>query len=50
MLFEAGISERDAMDLLGHADIKMTRNIYTHIRKSRKNETAALLNKIAEKF
>jgi SOS-response transcriptional repressors (RecA-mediated autopeptidases) len=26
----------DAMDLLGHADIKLTQNIYTHIRKIRK--------------
>lgn len=50
MLFEAGLSERDAMDLLGHADIKMTHNIYTHIRKSRKSETAAILNRAAEKF
>lgn len=50
MLFEAGISERDAMDLLGHADIKMTQNVYTHIRKSRREETAALLNAAAEKF
>lgn len=44
MLFEAGIPERDAMDLLGHADINMTQNIYTHIRKTRKEETAAKLN------
>lgn len=50
MLFEAGISERDAMDLLGHADIKLTHNIYTHIRKTRKEETAALLNQAAERF
>lgn len=50
MLFEAGISERDAMDLLGHADINLTKNIYTHIRKTRKEETAALLNQAAEKF
>jgi len=50
MLFEAGISERDAMDLLGHADINLTRNIYTHIRKSRKEETAVILNQAAEKF
>lgn len=50
MLFEAGISERDAMDLLGHSDINLTRNVYTHIRKSRKDETAAILNKAAEKF
>lgn len=50
MLYEAGIPERDAMDLLGHSDIKLTHNIYTHIRKSRKEETAALLNQIADTF
>lgn len=50
MLFEAGISERDAMDLLGHSDINLTRNIYTHIRKTRKEETAVRLNEAAKKF
>lgn len=50
MLFEAGISERDAMDLMGHTDINLTRNIYTHIRKTRKDEIAAVLNEAAKKF
>jgi integrase len=50
MLYEAGIEERDAMDLLGHTDIKLTHNIYTHIRKTRKEKTAATLNKAAETF
>ena len=50
MLFEAGIDERDAMDLLGHAQISMTKDIYTHIRKSRKEKTAAILNEAAKTF
>lgn len=50
MLFEAGISERDAMDLMGHTDITLTRNIYTHIRKTRKEELATILNQAAKKF
>jgi Site-specific recombinase XerD len=50
MLFEAGISERDAMDLMGHTDIALTRNIYTHIRKTRKEEIATILNQAAAKF
>lgn len=50
MLFEAGISERDAMDLMGHTDIALTRNIYTHIRKTRKEELATILNKAVKKF
>jgi len=44
ILFEAGIDVMDAMDLLGHADIKTTRNTYTHIRKLRKEHTAEKLN------
>lgn len=50
MLFEAGVSERDAMDLMGHTDITLTRNVYTHIRKTRKEELAAVLNETAERF
>ena len=50
MLYEAGVEEKDAADLLGHADINLTRNIYTHIRKTRKEDTAAKLNKAAETF
>ncbi|HWQ74710.1 MAG TPA: site-specific integrase [Syntrophomonas sp.] len=50
MLYEAGIPERDAMELLGHTDISLTHKVYTHIRRSRKEETAILLNQAAEKF
>lgn len=50
MLFEAGIDEKDAQDLLGHASIAMTRDIYTHIRQQRKSDTAKKLNEAAEKF
>ena len=34
--FEAGLSEKDAQDILGHADISTTHKIYTHIRDSRR--------------
>lgn len=44
-LFEAGIDEKDAQELLGHANISVTKDIYTHIRKTRKQKTAELLNK-----
>lgn len=44
MLFEAGISDKDAQELLGHSNITVTRNIYTHIRQSHREETAAKLN------
>jgi len=45
ILFEAGISEKDAQELLGHSDIYTTKNIYTHISKTRKKEVADILNK-----
>lgn len=44
ILFEAGIPDKDAQDLLGHSDIAITRNIYTHIRQAHRDETAAKLN------
>jgi site-specific recombinase XerD len=44
MLFEAGVDEKDAQELMGHSDIATTRNIYTHIRNKRKQETAKKLN------
>ena len=48
ILFEAGINEKDAQELLGHSSISVTRDTYTHIRKSRKEKTAEILNKFTE--
>ena len=47
MLFEAGIDVKDAQELMGHSDINLTRQIYTHIRNERKIETAKKLNDFA---
>ena len=44
ILYEAGVSDKDAQELLGHASITTTRDIYTHIRQARRDETAAKLN------
>ncbi len=44
MLFEAGIDVKDAQELMGHSDINLTRQIYTHIRSERKDETRDKLN------
>lgn len=41
MLFEAGVSDSDAQDLLGHAQIQTTKDIYTHIRESRRKKVRA---------
>ena len=38
MLFENGIAEADAQELLGHAQISTTMDIYTHIRESHKKQ------------
>lgn len=43
-LFEAGVDEKDAQEILGHADASTTKNIYTHIRESRRKQTADKLN------
>ena len=44
ILYEAGIPDKDAQELLGHSSIAVTRDIYTHIRSSRRDATAAKLN------
>ena len=44
ILYEANISDKDAQMLMGHSDITTTRNIYTHIRNSRMQQTTRQLN------
>jgi integrase len=44
ILHEAGIDPKDAQDMLGHANISTTLDIYTHITKKRRYETADKLN------
>ena len=41
MLYEADIGEKDAQDLLGHAQISTTRDIYTHIREQQRQKIKA---------
>lgn len=45
ILYEAGIDELTAMELMGHADIETTRRIYTHLRQSKRDGIADILNK-----
>ncbi|TPG84983.1 site-specific integrase [Brevibacillus laterosporus] len=40
LLFEANASIKEVQERLGHTDIKMTMNIYTHVTKSVKEQTA----------
>lgn len=44
ILYEAGIQPKMAQELLGHADLKTTLGIYTHIRQSQLNQTADTIN------
>ena len=44
ILYEAGIDERMAMDLLGHRNISTTRDIYTHISTSKRAAAEKALN------
>ncbi len=45
ILYEAGVDEGVAQTIMGHADIRTTQNIYTHIRQSKIESAAGLLEK-----
>ena len=45
LLFEWKITEKDAQQILGHADISTTQNIYTHISDTRMKQTTRDINK-----
>jgi len=44
-LYDAGIDEKSAAELMGH-DVIIMREVYTHIQESRKQKTAQKLNKL----
>lgn len=45
LLYEAGVDDKDAQEQLGHANIELTRNTYTHIRAGQRRRTAEKLNR-----
>lgn len=49
LLFEAGIPDKVAQALLGHASIAVTKDIYTHIRSTKIEEESAKLNSFVVK-
>ncbi|MGM0877580.1 MAG: tyrosine-type recombinase/integrase [Bacillota bacterium] len=48
LLFEAGASIKEVQERLGHSDIQMTMNIYTHVTDTLKEQTAAKFQKYIE--
>lgn len=42
--FEAGLDDKDAQQILGHSSIQVTKDIYTHIREQRRQQSADKLN------
>lgn len=50
LLLEAGLNTKDAQDQLGHASESVTKDIYEHIRESRRKLSAEKLNATAEIF
>ena len=42
--FDAGLAPKDASQILGHSKIELTLDIYTHIKQSRTQKTAQMLN------
>lgn len=48
LLFEAGASIKEVQERLGHSDIKMTMNIYTHVTNTVKEQTAQKFQRYIE--
>lgn len=48
LLFEAGASIKEVQDRLGHSNVQTTMNIYAHVTKNKKEETADKFAKFME--
>lgn len=44
LLFEMGVDEKDAQELMGHSSIQITHDIYTHIRQKHKTALTEKMN------
>lgn len=47
LLFESGVPMKDVKERLGHSDIQVTMNVYTHVTQDSKNKSAELFQKYA---
>lgn len=50
MLFESGIEPKDAQYYLGHADLRMTTELYTHLTEERKKKTLSKVSDYLDTF
>jgi integrase len=50
LLFEAGASIKEVQERLGHSDIQMTMNVYTHVTDTLKELTAEKFQKYIELY
>lgn len=48
MLFESGVTMKEAQERLGHSSIEMTMDVYTHLTQKTKEKTAEKLAKYAD--
>ena len=48
LLFEAGVPMKDVMERLGHSDIQTTMNVYTHVTKSSRDNSAQMFAKYVD--
>jgi integrase len=48
LLAAQGLSQRQAMELLGHASIHQTMNVYTHVYDERKRDAADLMDQLLD--
>ena len=44
LCFEADLDEKDLADIMGHSKVSLSKEIYTHIRAQRKQQSSAKLN------
>lgn len=46
LLAAQGVPPRVAMDILGHSDIRLTLNVYTHVRDESKRQAAEAMERL----
>jgi integrase len=50
MLYNAGIGLKEAQYIMGHADMSMTMEVYTHLDEAKRQSAANILTRYNENF